>query len=97
MCQCKFILCMQTRSSIAHYATDKYYMVRMTSVEQTLYQLNPTRQELDWIKQHAQWLDDTKMRFKLGSPQGIMCLMRLWNNALLARVMDLRPINHQQR
>ena len=46
----------QWRLDDAHFAMDKYYMARMTSVEQTLYQLNPTRQELDWIKQHAQWL-----------------------------------------
>ena len=49
------------------------YMARVTSLEQTLYQLNPTRQELDWIKQRAQWLYDGKNSYKPGSPVGIMC------------------------
>ena len=63
----------QWRLDDAHFAMDKYYMARMTSMEQTLYQLNPTRQELDWIKQHAQWLYDGKKAYKPGSPVGIMC------------------------
>ena len=46
----------QWRLNDAHLAMDKYYMARTTSLEQTLYQLNPRRQELDGIKQHAQWL-----------------------------------------
>ena len=32
-----------------------YYMPKLASVGRTLYQLDPTCQELDWIKQHAQW------------------------------------------
>ena len=46
----------QWRLDDAHLAMDQYYMARTTSLEQTLYQLNPRRQELDGIKQHAQWL-----------------------------------------
>ena len=57
----------------AYFAMDKYYMARMTSLEQTLYQLNPTRQELDWTKQHAQRLYDGKKAYKPGSPVEIMC------------------------
>ena len=63
----------QWRLDDAHLAMDKYYMARMTSLEQTLYQLNPTRQELDWIKQHAQRLYDGKKAYTPGSPVGIMC------------------------
>ena len=39
----------------AHHAMELYYMPKLASVGRTLYQLDPTCQELDWIKQHAQW------------------------------------------
>ena len=46
----------QWRLDDAHHAMELYFMPKLASVGQTLYQLDPTCQELDWIKQHAQWL-----------------------------------------
>ena len=44
----------QWRLDDAHHAMELYYMPKLARVGQTLYQLEPTYQELDWIKQHAQ-------------------------------------------
>ena len=58
-----------------HHAMERYYMPKLASVEQILYQLDPTRQKLpvDRIKQHAQLLYGKKKPFKLATPLGIMC------------------------
>ena len=79
----------QWRLDDAHLAMDKYYMARMTSLEQTLYQLNPTRQELDWIKQHAQWLYDGKKAYKPGSPVGIMCRIEAMEECIARKSHEL--------
>ena len=50
-----------------------YCMPELASVGQNLYQLDPTCQELDRIKQHAQWLYDKKKAFKIASPLKLMC------------------------
>ena len=66
-------------------------MARMTSVEseQTLYQLNPTSQELDWIKQHTQWLYDSKKAYKLGSPEGMMCCIEAMEDCIARKSHEL--------
>ena len=43
----------QWRLDGTYTAMEKLHMANMTSVEKTLYQLNPSRLELDLIKQHA--------------------------------------------
>ena len=43
-------------------------MPKLASVGQTLYQIDPTCQELEWIKQHDQWLYDKEKAFKVASP-----------------------------
>ena len=73
----------------AHFAMDKYYMARMTSVEHTLYQLNPMSQELDWIKQHAQWLYDSKKTYKLGSLVGIKCHIEAMEECIARKSHEL--------
>ena len=70
---------------------DKYYMARMTRVEQTLYlyQLNLTSQARDWIKQHAQWPYDRKKVYTPGSPVGIMCSIEAMDECIARKSHEL--------
>ena len=53
--------------------SDALRQLRSTEVSANPNQLNQQGQELDWIKQHAQWLYDNKKASKLGSQVRIMC------------------------
>ena len=79
----------QWRLDDAHHGTELYYMPKLDSVGQTVYQLDPTCQELDWIKQHAQWLYGKKKAFQVASPLGLMCSIEAMEQCIARKSHEL--------
>ena len=65
--------------------------LKLASVEQTLYQFDPTRhgKELDWIKQHTEGLYDKKKAFKVASPLGLMCRIEAMDECIARKSHQL--------
>ena len=59
---------MQWHVDVTHHLMNKYYMAKMSNLDQILLLVNPSRTELDRIKQHAQWPHDKKKMSKPGYP-----------------------------
>ena len=68
-------------------------MPELASVGQTLYQLDPTCQELDWIKQHAQGLFDKKKAFKVASTLGLLWRIEAREQCIARKRHEL-PASH---
>ena len=57
----------------SHHLLEPFYRSKLAEAEQKLSMLEPTRQELDWIRQHAQWQYDKEKHLEIRSPLGLVC------------------------